>query len=806
MTELAWQDNQARQVIQQLPSPAAILSAVTDAAPVAFLVLDRNRIVRQFGGGAIAKIGANPATVAGMSFDHLFVGHANLRRALTRAYAGNDGSETATIKGNTLGFQFLIPADSTSCVTVVAFDILHRRILDEQERLLGGILDAISDGVVTVNLKGKIENINRAGLELFGFSGEQIIGRNIETLIPELGIVRMASLKKTETVGRRQDGTAFDVRLLMTSFRQGAEQKYVATIIDTSSSDVSKTDIRESEERYALAALGANDGLWDWNLDDGTIYLSSRWRSMLGIEDSDIKNSPEEWLSRIHPEDVVAFCEDFDAHLDGTSSQFEHEFRMRHANGEYRWMQARGLAVRQADGKVYRMAGSQSDITDRKLAEERLMHGALHDPLTGLPNRALMLDRLGQALSRMERNDEMNFALAILDLDRFMLVNESLGHVVGDELLVSLARRLEAEIGVGNTLARLGGDEFAILMESPETLADVKSYVQRLQEIIAKPFELLGKDVYVSASFGIVSGEPKYTRASDMLRDADLAMYRAKKEGKTGYEVFEESRHRREFDQLEVETSLRQGLEEGWIHVYYQPIVDLKTRKIKGFEALSRLIHPTHGIIPPVEFIGVAEETGLIVPLGEQMLLMACAQTVEWQQQFGLSDALDISVNLSARHLAEDNIVELLGDVLEKTKIPPASLKVEITESLIMSNPELAAQTLDRIKKLGITLSLDDFGTGYSSLSYLRRFPIDTLKMDRSFVAPIDKDKRDLELVRMIILLAHTLGMEVVGEGIETESHLDLLRDLDCEYGQGYFFSRPLPAPEVAALLQSQTD
>ena len=806
MTELAWQDNQTRHVLPQLPSSEALLAAVTDAAPVAFLVLDSNRIVRRFGGSAIARIGVKPATLSGMSFDHLFVGHANLRSALTRAFSGADSASTADINGTTIGFQFLPAADKSPSVTVVAFEIPRSYPQAEQERLLGGILDSISDGVVTVNLKGRIENINRAGLELFGFSGDQIVGENIEALIPELGIVRMASLKETETVGRRQDGTNFNVRLLMTPFKQGDEQKYVATITDTSTSRGSKTDIRESEERYALAALGANDGLWDWNLEDGTIYLSSRWRSMLGLEENDLKNSPEEWLSRIHPDDVVGFCEDFDAHLDGTSSQFEHEFRMRHANGDFRWMQARGLAVRQADGKVYRMAGSQSDITDRKLAEERLMHGALHDPLTSLPNRALMLDRLGQALSRMERNVELNFALAILDLDRFMLVNESLGHVVGDELLVSLSRRLEAEVGVGNTLARLGGDEFAILMEDGDTLADIKSYVKRLQEVIAKPFELLGKDVYVSASFGIVSGEPSYTRASDMLRDADLAMYRAKKEGKTGFEVFEESRHRREFDQLQVETSLRQGLEEGWIHVYYQPIVDLKTRKIKGFEALSRLIHPTHGIIPPVEFIGVAEETGLIVPLGEQMLEMACAQTVEWQREFGLSDELDISVNLSARHLAEDNIVELLQEVLEKTKIPPASLKVEITESLIMSNPELAAQTLDRIKKLGITLSLDDFGTGYSSLSYLRRFPIDTLKMDRSFVAPIDTDKRDLELVRMIILLAHTLGMEVVGEGIETESHLDLLRGLDCEYGQGYFFSRPLPAGEVAALLKRQAD
>lgn len=804
MTELAWQENQAGRVAEHLPSREATLSAVTDAAPIAFLLLDTSRVIRQCGGGSLSRIDLFSEAVPGISFDHVFVAHANLRKALSRALAGIDLSETASINGISYGFQFLPITEPAPFVTVIAFEISALAPQRTQDKALGGVLDAISDCVVSISQQGKIEDINRAGTEVFGFSADEVVGKNIETLIPELGIVRMASLKMTETVGRRRDGSCFDVRLMMTPVTSDSGPKYVATIIDISTNRAASQNQLENEERYALAALGANDGLWDWNLQDGSIYLSARWRSMLGLEETELKNSPEEWLSRIHPEDVVAFCEGFDAHLDGTSNQFEHEYRMRHANGDFRWMQARGLAVRQGDGKAYRMAGSQSDITDRKLAEERLLHGALHDPLTGLPNRALMLDRLGQALARMERNEGVKFALAILDLDRFMIVNESLGHVVGDELLVSLSRRLEKEIGSGNTLARLGGDEFAILMEDYETFEDIKEYVQHLQEIIAKPFELHGKDVYTSASFGIVLGETRYTRASDMLRDADLAMYRAKKEGKTGFEVFEESRHRCEFDQLQVETSLRQGLDEGWIHVFYQPIVDLKERRIKGFEALSRLIHPAHGVIPPVEFIGVAEESGLIVPLGEQVLKRACEQTVEWQERFNLVGKLDISVNLSARHLADDNIVELLVDVLKTTGLPPENLKMEITESLIMSNPELAAQTLDRIKKLGITLSLDDFGTGYSSLSYLRRFPIDTLKMDRSFVGRIDSDERDLELVRMIILLAHTLGMEVVGEGIETNSHLKLLRDLNCEYGQGFYFSKPLPENEVAELLEKR--
>jgi len=575
----------------------------------------------------------------------------------------------------------------------------------------------------------------------------------------------------------------------------------MATIVDNSARNGERTALGQTEARYALAALGANDGLWDWNLKDGTIYLSSRWRSMLGLKDEVLKNSPEEWLSRIHPDDLVLFCQEFDSHLEGKNNQFEHEYRMRHANGTFRWMQVRGLVVREADGKAYRMAGSQSDITDRKQAEERLLYGALHDSLTGLPNRALLLDRIGQALARMERNEDHKFALAILDLDRFMVVNESLGHGAGDELLVSLSRRLEAELGPGDTLARLGGDEFAFLIEEHEDIEGVKAFIKRLQKVISSPFELSGEEIFISASFGIVLGTPRYSRANDMLRDADLAMYRAKKEGKSGFEVFEEQRHRPRFDQLQVETSLRYALNEGWIHVFYQPIVDLKSRKIKGFEALSRLIHPSHGIMPPSEFIGIAEETGLIVPLGEQVLKMACAKTVEWQRQYGLGDDLTISVNFSARHLADESILALLSDVLAETGLPAKSLKIEITETLIMSNPELAAQTLDRIKKLGVTLSLDDFGTGYSSLGYLRRFPIDTLKMDRSFVGRMDTDSRDLELVRMIIQLAHTLGMEVVSEGIETKSQLDLLTELDCEFGQGFYFAKPLPADEAVQLL-----
>lgn len=666
------------------------------------------------------------------------------------------------------------------------------------------LADCLSEGVITADREGRVLFANKSVLAMVERPIEDVLGASLASVLPEFSLdTAMVSQSKEVTLSCLS-GTSRPVAITTNLSYVDGQEIFTAVLTDNSELNAARNALAESDARYALVSAGANDGLWEWNLEDGTVQFSARWRTLLGLEATTIKHTPEAWLSRIHPEDVDSFCERFDSHLEGKTLQFEHEYRMKHANGEYRWVQARGITARRDDGEPFLMAGSQADITDRKLAEESLTHGALHDALTGLPNRVLVLDRVNQALARRAQNTEQNFVLAILDLDRFMIVNESLGHAAGDELLVSVARRLEKKMAPGNTLARLGGDEFGVLLEPFRSMDHVREVVHDLQHEISQPFDMNGQEIFVSASIGVAVGGSKYKRAEEVLRDADLAMYRAKKEGKAGFEIFEETRHRGPVDLLQIETSLRRALDNGDILAHYQPIVDLETGSVTGFEALVRMAHPTRGVVPPGEFIGIAEETGLIVPLGEQVLDMACATASAWQQRFGLKNKLSMSVNFSARHLAQENIVSRLEYVLEQSSLPPESLKIEITESLIMTNPELAAQTLARIKELGVTLSLDDFGTGYSSLSYLRRFPIDTLKMDRSFVGRMDTDEGDLELVRMIIMLAHTLGMEVVGEGIETERQFELLRELNCEFGQGYYFARPLTEDDAADLLSTQ--
>lgn len=802
MTNLALRAAKALQSKISPPSIEAALAAVIDAVPAGYLLFGSRRQVLRCGGLATLGIGVVSEHALGETAASVFQRMPQIAAAVDRAYSGETVVETALVDSFVYAYRaFPVPEGESPEFVVLVFPTRPNPVRTPRENHLGDLLNRIPVGIVTLDRTGRIQELNKTAERIFGSAANDVLGRRVGIVLPELDIETAMPSSPMDMTGRRPDGSSIPVTVELAISGMGREKIVSVIVTDITERQAASEALAESDARYALAASGANDGLWEWNLEAGTVHFSARWRTLLGLEEENIKYTPEAWLSRIHPDDVDTFCDRFDAHLEGRIPQFEHEYRMRHANGEFRWVMARGVVARRDDGEPYLMAGSQSDISDRKVAEESLTHGALHDALTGLPNRGLMLDRVGQAIARLGRDKTHNFALALLDLDRFIVVNESLGHAAGDELLVSIARRLEPKMVPGNTLARLGGDEFAILLEDYASLEDVRGTIEELQDTISQPFDIYGEEIFVSASFGVAVGAPGYQRAEEVLRDADLAMYRAKKEGTSGYETFDENRHRQVVNKLQAETMLRKALENGDIVPHYQPIVDLKTGAIAGFEALARMTHPTRGIIPPGEFIGIAEETGLIVPLGEQVLEKACAAASAWQERFGLEGKLSMSVNLSARHIAEDNIVDLMRDVLSRSGLPPRDLKIEITESLIMTNPELAAQTLARMKELGVTLSLDDFGTGYSSLSYLRRFPLDTLKMDRSFVGRMDSDERDLELVRMIILLAHTLGMEVVGEGIETESQLTLLRDLNCEFGQGYFFAKPLAEDDAAELL-----
>jgi diguanylate cyclase (GGDEF)-like protein/PAS domain S-box-containing protein len=440
------------------------------------------------------------------------------------------------------------------------------------------------------------------------------------------------------------------------------------------------------------------------------------------------------------------------------------------------------------------------DVSRRKQVEEKLFHDAFHDTLTGLPNRALFMDRLRLAVGRAARAKKYLFAVLFLDLDRFKNVNDSLGHTVGDQLLVAIARRLERCLRHIDTVARFGGDEFAILIDGVEDANDAVRVAERLQREVTTPINVGGLEVFTSVSVGIALSSTGYELPEDVLRDADTAMYRAKAAGKARHEIFDTAMHARAVALLQLETDLRRAVERGEFVVYYQPIVSLADDSIRGFEALVRWQHPERGLVTPSEFIAVAEETGLIIPLGLWVLREACGQMSEWQARFGLTGALTLSVNISGNQFMQPDLVEQVKRILAETGFDPRRLQLEITESSVIENTETVTAMLVQLRSLGIRLSMDDFGTGYSSLSYLHRFPIHTLKIDRSFVSGCSAGDEN-EIVRTIIMLARNMGMEVVAEGVETREQLDSLRDLSCEYGQGFLFSRPLDADATARLL-----
>ncbi len=484
--------------------------------------------------------------------------------------------------------------------------------------------------------------------------------------------------------------------------------------------------------------------------------------------------------------------------MDLRRDEFSREYPCQ-APGGRRWFNVR--VTRFGDTGSVRVVVAHEDITPRKAAEEQLLHEAYHDGLTGLPNRALFTDRLDRAVNRTKRAEGFRFAVLFLDLDGFKVVNDSLGHMAGDQLLVGIGRRLEACLRTGDTVARLGGDEFAILINDIRDGGDALHTVDRIRQELSLPFLVSGHEVFTSASIGIAASDPRYDRPVEMLRDADTAMYRAKALGKAHYVIFDQAMHTSVVTRLRLETDLRRAIERNEFWVAYQPIVELDTARIAGFEALVRWQHPERGLVSPADFISAAEETGLIIPLDLWVIREACRQVRAWQTDFPAALPLMLSVNLSSKQFAHANLIDRVGEILADTGFDPTRLRLEVTESAIMAQPEAAAAKLRQIKQRGISLSMDDFGTGYSSLSYLHKFPFNVLKIDRSFVSRIGPRGEDSEIVATIIALAHNLGMEVVAEGVETAEQAEHLRGLNCRYGQGYFFDRPLTPTDAVTRL-----
>jgi len=590
---------------------------------------------------------------------------------------------------------------------------------------------------------------------------------------------------------------AFPVRDVM-----GKVNRFVGIAEDITNRREGEEALRKSEEQFRLTFEMAPIGMAISSLKGKFNRVNQALSDSLGY-------SEQELLELSFAE--ISYPEDWEIHrnleqqlIQGQESNFQIEKRFIAKDGRTVDTLLKVLVVRNAEGNPLHFNNQIVDITERKSMEKQLLYDALHDALTGLPNRALFMDRLEQQLKRSQNQDDYLFAVLFLDLDRFKVVNDSVGHLVGDKLLIEIARRLENSISPTDTVARLGGDEFTILLENISSESEATLVAESIYQTLTFPFNIEGYELFSTASIGIALSSQGYEKPEDILRDADLTMYSAKDQGKARYEIFDNSLRDRAVARLELETDLRRALERGEFEVYYQPITSLKLGTLSGFEALARWNHPTKGRIKPDQFIPVCEETGLIVPLGNWLLKQACQATREWQRRYPDHPTIKMSVNLSGQQFQDPDLVEEIDKILAETGLEGKSLKLEITESILIDNLETVTNIILALRKREIQFSIDDFGTGYSSLSYLHRFPVNTIKIDRSFVSQMQVNGENSAIVKAIVTLAHMLDMDVIAEGIETTTQLAQLRLLQCEYGQGFFFAKPLSQQEAEKLVASQ--
>lgn len=560
--------------------------------------------------------------------------------------------------------------------------------------------------------------------------------------------------------------------------------------------------LQKNEQRYALAIEGANQGVWDWDLRKNVIFFSSLWKSMIGFDKSEIDNGPQEWFDRIHPDDIEDVKNIFNVHRSNQISRIEIEYRIRHKNNFYRWVLIRGIVLRDTDGRAYRIIGSQMDINKNKTTEGQLLQDALYDSLTGLPKRTLFLDRLSHLLSKAKRDKNYLFAVLFIDIDRFKLINDTFGHLLGDQLLNKISKRLKKCLRLSDTVAHPGGDEFIILIDDIEDVNAATQVAERIQKEFHSPFNISGQNIFLTASIGIALNTPEYKKPENLLRDADTAMYQAKKQGKAGYKIFKTDMHVHAMVLLQLEADLRHAVKYQKFIIHYQPIISLATGQIIRMEALLRWLHPTQGVILPGNFIPLAEETGLILPIEEWVLGTVCTQYKNWMSSVGV--AVPIAVNFSAQQFHRESLPQLIKKTLGKTNTPAHDIELEITESIAMKDVDFSIRILNELIAMNIKISIDDFGTGYSSLSCLKLFPIDAIKIDRSFLRDIPVNSNHTAITKAIIAMAHSLKLKVVAEGVETQAQLEFLLEHNCDEAQGFFFSYPLPPEKAIQFLREK--
>ncbi len=556
----------------------------------------------------------------------------------------------------------------------------------------------------------------------------------------------------------------------------------------------------DEEQRYALALEASEFGVWDWDLSSDIIYYSPVWMKSIGISNSDIETSPKFWFDRVHPEDLDKLQLEIKAYLKGKNDHFKCEYRIRHQKGYDRVMLSQGIAIRDKNGKAIRFVGTQVDITEEKREDDRLIHDAMHDILTDLPNRALFMDRLRQAiLSRV------NFAVLYMDIDHFKDVNDTLGHEAGDELLGIIARRIEGACRAGDTIARLGGDEFCVLVTYITKGHEVESLAVRILQDVAKPIIIDEKEITPNLSIGIALGSSSsHTQPQEVLKDADIALYEAKGKGRGRYKFFHDELMTERNSLNSLEMDLRKAIQKEEISIYYQPIVSLKTGQIVGLESLLRWQHPKRGLLPADEFMTLAEDRKLIVPLGEWAVPASYKQLKDLQNLFPNTLPPYLAINLSNPQILDPNFLNKINELVKTGDINPASIQFEIGERVIIADLINAEKTIMALHKLGCKIALDDFGTGYTSLSYLHRFPFDAVKLDQSLLQKMNSNQKIFAVIKGLIFFAKSLDINVIAEGVESKQELDTLLQLGCDSAQGYYFSKPLPFEEIKEMVSQK--
>ena len=644
----------------------------------------------------------------------------------------------------------------------------------------------------------KVTAWNAAAERLFGIPSSEAVGRELSMLVfPDTDADRAEArtelrelLESTETLQS----------LRMTPARSGSPRMCEWTVVplhDRKGRDVGNAAlVQEADplrDRYALAWQASGDGIWDWDLATDRLWLSDSWRAIAGAASGG--EAPAEWLDRVHPADREGLDAAIGAHLAGDPPRFEHEHRLRHEDGSWRRVLVRGQATRDPTGKAVRFSGSMMDVSDPKGGAGQ----ALHDPLTQLPNRAHFLDLVGRSLAHARRREGYRSAVLLVDVDRFKSLNEGLGHAAGDELLVKLSERLSTCLREGDVLARPGGDEFTILLDDVKQAGETELVAERIQQAIAQPFDIGGKQVSASASIGIAVSSPAYARAEELLQDADAALYRAKAQGGARSAAFDAAMRERAPQLVELEGDLRRALERDEFRVHYLPIVDVATGRIQGLEALIRWAHPKLGLVSPEQFVPLAEETGLIVPIG-QWLIERAGKEFRSCRTGAKSGPLTLNVNLSLRQLQHPGLLEQIDGVLSEYGLDPQDLAVELTETTLQQG-DGAAKRLGELRDRGVRLYMDDFGTGSSSLSSLFRFQLDSLKIDRSLFTGGSPQGQAPELVRTIVAAARETGTHVVAEGVETADQFGFLREVGCGAAQGFYFSPPVDGTKARSLV-----